>query len=210
MTEQIEHMADEITVLLNTALTKLEESIDKQYTDAIAELEAERKDLEQERAAIDDAAADEHLEMVLPAQSRQARREADELILAGDFEGARVKLETMVRAGNAPYAMDRRRDAITARLGAIDKEERGIAKEIFEQWLSEEVEPTCRASEHGLFLTLLDGLRDFFYKFQDRTNTVISNNRERPLLNQTTFCRLTADERSLEWQAGTRWYGGRR
>ena len=210
MTEHVQQMADAITALFDTTLNELVVLRDSRYADAIAELEAERKDLEQERAAIDEAAADENLEMVLPAQSRQARREADELILAGDFEGARVKLETMVRAGNAPYAMDRRRDAITARLGAIDKEERDIAKQVFEKWFAEEVQPVCRASEHGLFLTLLDGLKDSFYQFQDRTNTVISNNRERPLLNQTTFCRLTADERSLEWQAGTRWYGGRR
>ncbi len=110
----------------------------------------------------------------------------------------------------APGAMNERQRVITARIEAIAGERQTIARRIFETWYAE-CQTVVRAAEHGLFCTLLDGLKASFYEFQDRTGTGGTLDRPFSFLVQDHYLsNLTADEHSAEWNSGSRWYSGRR
>lgn len=204
---QIQQMADSITSLFSETLVALIERLVLQYEAEIAPLESERKALEEEYAAIEEAA--HNLKAILPAKERVAQRAADALLLEGKREEAAAKLTEAQQAADAPAAMNERQREIAARIDEIDNEKRDIARAIFEKWFAEQVQPVVRAGEHALFIILFDGLEKSFYSYQESTGTGTSNNRQRPLLHQGLIAGLTADERSAEWLAGTRRYGGR-
>lgn len=206
--DHVQPLADRIKSVFDDALAALIARRDQRYADETRALDAEREALVKEHATIGEAA--ENLRELLPAKEREAHRAADVLLLEGKREEAEAKLTEAQQAADAPAAMNERQREISARLEAIDSEKRTIAKQVYEEWFAG-VQPFVRAAEHGLFITLLEGLEASSYQFQECTNTGASNNPyRRPLVHPGYFAGLTADERSLEWQAGTKWYGGRR
>jgi len=196
---EVVDMAEEISGTLQSAFDVLIERRDQQYADAIAPLDAERDTLEQESTSI--AEARRNLERLLPAKAREAQRAADALLLAGKHEESTAKLTEAEDAANAPAAMIGRQREISARCEAIEQEKKAIARRIFESWYPD-AQRVIRAAEHGLLVILLDGVEDSMNDYQARTGE--------PLIKLSHRTNLTADERSPEWQAGNRWYGGGR
>jgi hypothetical protein len=189
-------MAEVIADVFSETLTGLITRRDEAYSAAIAPLDKEAEQLAQESAAISEAAR--NLEELLPARVRVSQSEHDRLLLAGDRAGAAAKLAEQQEAETAPAAMSRRQREITERLEAIENEKRDIAGRVFRAWYGE-VQTVIRAAEHGLFITLLDGIAASLFEFEPRAAT-----------NVNVLASLTADERSREWASGTKWYGGRR
>jgi len=205
----LEELTRQITSLFTDTLAALVEQRDSRYENEIAGLESERATLAKEYGAIEQAAG--NLKLVLPAMEREAERAADALTLAGKHEEARAKIAESGKARNAPLTMKTRQQAISARIETLRKEERDIARHIFNEWYRE-VQQVCRASEQGHFLILLDGLEQSFYDFQTRTDTALDrmNHPGEPgLVYSWHIAGLTADERSAEWKAARKWYGGR-
>ncbi|MFZ0963673.1 MAG: hypothetical protein WAO35_22645 [Terriglobia bacterium] len=200
-------MADQITNLFDQTLADLIAGRDSQYANEIAPLESERETLAAEYGAIEEARG--NLEKVLPAMRREAERQADGFLVIGEREKAEAKLAEAERAEHAPQEMAARQKEISARVEAIQKQEHDIARRTFEAWYAE-VQHVSRAVEQGHFIVFLDGLEKSFRDFQERTDTGASNNRQGPLIRQAHIAGLTGPERSAEWQAGNRWYGGRR
>jgi hypothetical protein len=196
---EVEDVALQIGGILTDAFTLLVDRRDRQYADAIEPLDTERDALEQESTSI--AFARRNLERLLPAKAREAQRAADALMVAGDAEGAKAKITEAEEAANAPGAMSERQRDITARIEAIDREKGAIARRIFEAWYGD-AQRVIRAAETGLFVTLLNGVEESVIDYQARTGV------EGTLMKLFHVTNLTADERSAEWKAGTRWYGG--
>lgn len=204
---EIQDAAEEITGTLQAAFDILIERRNSKYAAAIAELDAEIETLGQERAAIGEAA--QNLAELLPARVRVAQAEHDRLLLAGDREGAAVKLAEQKEAEAAPGAMSARKSEISARIEAIEAEKREIAKGVFASWHAE-LQSIIRATEHGLFLDLLDSARAAMYAYQERHG--LGSTLADPygfLVKDSHLQNLTAPERSAEWASGHRWYGGR-
>lgn len=198
----VEDIAEEISGTLQGAFDILVERRDTAYADAIGGLESEAAELRKEYAAIEKAAGD--LAAVLPAQAREAQRQADVLLLAGKHQEAQAKLAEQREAETAPAIMKARQRAISARLEQVAGEKQAIAKTVFEQFYLE-AQQIVRAVETGFFVALLDGLERDSYDFQQRTG--IPTN---PILQQNRLAGLTAPERSIEWRTGQKWYKGRR
>ena len=197
--DEIQGMAVQIGGTLEAAFALLIERRDRQYAEAIEPLDAERETLEQESAAIRETRV--NLERLLPAKAREAQRAADALLLAGKHKEAAAKLTEAEVAANAPAAMTDRQREISARCEAIEQEKKAIARRIFESWYPD-AQRVIRAAEHGLLVILLDGVEDSMNDYQARTGETLIK-----LAHRTN---LTADERSPEWQAANRWYGGGR
>ncbi len=198
---EITDVVEEIGGTLQAAFDLLIERRDRQYAAAIEPLDAERDTLELESASIGEARR--NLERLLPAKAREAQRAADALMVAGRHDAAQLKLTEAEEAANAPAAMTERQREISTRCEAIDREKGAIARRIFDQWFSD-AQHVIRAAEHGLFVTLLNGVEDSMIDYQARTGT------GETLIKLFHITNLTADERSAEWAAGNRWYGGRR
>jgi len=198
---EVQDVAEEIGGTLQAAFDLLIERRDQQYAAAIEPLDAERDTLEKESTAIGEARRS--LERLLPAKAREAQRVADALLLAGKHDAAQRKLTEAEEAANAPEAMSERQREISTRCEAIDREKGAIARRIFDSWYCD-AQHVIRAAEHGLFVTLLNGVEDSMTEYQVRTGS------EGTLVKLSHRTNLTADERSLEWQAGYRWYGGGR
>ena len=197
--DEIQGMAVQIGGTLEAAFALLIERRDRQYAEAIEPLDAERETLEQESAAIRETRV--NLERLLPAKAREAQRAADALLLAGKHKEAAAKLTEAEVAANAPAAMTDRQREISARCEAIEQEKKAIARRIFESWYPD-AQRVIRAAEHGLLVILLDGVEDSMNDYQARTGETLIK-----LFHRTN---LTAPERSPEWTAGNRWYGGGR
>jgi hypothetical protein len=197
---EVEDMALQIGGILTDAFTLLIERRDRQYTEAIEPLDAERETLEQESRAIGETRR--NLIQLLPAKVREAQRAADALMVAGDAEGAEAKLTEAEEAANAPGAMSERQRDITTRIEAIDREKGAVARRIFEAWYLD-AQRVIRAAETGLLVTLLNGVEESVIDYQARTGV------EGTLMKLGHIRSLTADERSAEWSSATRWYGGR-
>ena len=114
-------MAEYIGQAIDETFAALIERRDSQYAAAIAPLDAERESLSQEHAAIGEAA--QNLAELLPAKARVAQAEHDRLLLAGDREGAAVKLAEQKEAEHAAEAMRARQREIFNRLEAITERE---------------------------------------------------------------------------------------
>ena len=196
---EVTDMAEEIGGTLEAAFALLIERRDRHYADAIEPLDVERDTLEQESASIGEARV--NLERLLPAKAREAARAADALLLAGKREASEAKLAEAAEAANAPEAMKERQREISARCEAIEQEKKAIARRIFESWYPD-AQRVIRAAEHGLLVILLDGVEDSMNDYQARTGETLIK-----LFHRTN---LTAPERSPEWTAGNRWYGGGR
>lgn len=199
-------MAEYIGQAIDETFAALIERRDSQYAAAIAPLDAERESLSQEHAAIGEAA--QNLAELLPARARVAQAEHDRLLLAGDREGAAVKLAEQKKAEDAPEAMRARQREISNRIEAITEEKKEQARRIFADWYPD-CQQVVRIIEHGLFVTVLDGLRKSFFDFQSLTDTGGDGVRN-TLFHQDHIAALTAGERSPEWQTAVRWYGVRR
>jgi ABC-type transporter Mla subunit MlaD len=117
-----------ITSTVNDLLQQLRDS----YTAAVAKLESERDVLEQESATIQTAANE--LRIPLPAQAREAQRQADKLLLAGKPEEAAAKYALQRQAESAPGKLEQRCRAISARIGEIASEKEAIARRVYDQW----------------------------------------------------------------------------
>jgi hypothetical protein len=203
---EISNIAEEITGNLQTSFDVLIRRRDQQYADAIAPLDAERDTLEQESAFIEVERV--NLERLVPSLSRVAQSQADALLIAGKDEEAQAKFAEAEEAANAPAAMTERQREISARIEAIEREKKTIARRIFETWYAD-VQHIIRAAEHGLFVTLLNGIEDSMIDFQARTGTTSPNGLTGGLFHSGHVVGLTANDRSPEWQAASRWYGGR-
>jgi hypothetical protein len=206
---EVEDCADEIVGTLEAAFDLLIERREAALTAAGAPLDAEKESLRQEYTSIGEAA--QSLELLLPAKARIAQSEADQFTVVGKSEEAKAKLEEMRQAENAPEVMRARQREIAARIQALEAEKQSAARTIFETTWYSEAQSVVRAAERGLFCTLLDGLKASFYEYQERTGT--GGTLDRPfsfLVKDLHLQNLTAPERSEEWQAGSRWYGGGR
>jgi uncharacterized protein YicC (UPF0701 family) len=203
MTEDTqETMANAITKLFDDALRQLVTSRDERYSDAIKELDDEASTMAREYEQLEnDIKASED---VLPSKERLIQRQVDELVVNGD-PAAKEKFAELAEFKRKPAVMRERLSVIQDRFQSIDQEKCDIAKRIFEEWYSE-LQPVVRSAEHGLLITLLNGLAESFYQYQTRTGTGTSDNRHRPLLNQGHITGLTADGRSAEYAAGRHWY----
>ncbi len=204
---EIQDIAKEIGGILEVAFDVLIERRDTAYAAASEPLDSERENLVREHGDIGAAAGT--LRELLPARARQAQFEADRLMLEGKSEEARTKLEQMREAESAPGAMQVRQDEIAGRIKEIDAAKRATARLIFGEWYVG-CQHVIRAAETGLFVTLLDGLRDSFFTFQSATDTGPDGSGLGGLFNSTHFENLTAPERSAEWRTARTWYGGRR
>jgi len=125
-TEPIEPIT--IVSTVNELLQQLRDS----YTAAVAKLEAERDALEQESQGIQAAA--NKLRIPLPAQAREAQRQADKLLLAGKPEEAAAKYAKQRQAESAPGKLEDRRRTIAVRIGEIASEKEAIARRCFAEW----------------------------------------------------------------------------
>ena len=191
---------------IDDTFAALIERRDSQYAAAIAPLDADRESLSQEHAAIGEAA--QNLAELLPARARVAQAEHDRLLLAGDREGAAVKLAEQNEAEHAAEAMRARQREISNRIEAIREEKKERARRIFADWYLD-CQKVIRPIERGLFVVILDGLQKSFFDFQNATDTAGDGGRN-PLFHQGHLAGLTADERSAEWLSGSKWYGRRR
>ena len=203
----VEDACEEISITASEAFKFLIERREAALAAAIAPLDAEEQSLRQEYVSIGDAARS--LELLLPAKARIAQSEADQLTVAGKSEEAKAKLEEMRQAESAPTAMRERQKEIAERIEAIEGEKRAIARRIFETWYSE-CQAVVRAGETGLFITLLNGLRESFVEYEQRTDT--GGTLTHPfsgLVQNRHLENLTAPDRSDSWVAGSGWYGGR-
>lgn len=204
-TEIIKDVAEELRDSLQEAYDVLIERRDRQYADAIEPLDVEAEALRQEHVSL--GAAARNLELLLPATAREAQREADRLMLDGKHEEAAAKIAEAEEARSAPAAMKERQQAITARIAAIESEKKDAARRVFRSW-HQDCQKIIRPIERGLFVTILDGLQDSFYEFQARTGTA-GDGVLNTLFKLGDITDLTANEHSLEWKSGHRWYGGR-
>ncbi len=196
----VEVMAARITTTCDETFGTLIERRDTQIAAETAPLDSERESLLREHTEITESA--HKLEMLLPARARQAQREADALTLAGKPEEAATKLAEMREAEAAPDAMKTRQQAISARIEAIGEEKKAIAKRVFADWYSA-LQSIIRAAEHALFIDLLDSGVDEMRAYQARHGLTV-------LVKDHHIRNLTADERSVKWDSGSRWYSGRR
>jgi hypothetical protein len=205
---EVEDCADEIGGTAEGAYDLLIERREAALAVAIAPLHAEKESLLAEYRSIGEAA--QNLENLLPATARVAQAEADKLMVAGQHEAAQVKIKEAEEAANAPGAMRARQGEIANRLEAIEAEKQTAARRIFGEWYEKDVQPVVRAAEHGLFITLLDGLRESFVEYEQRTGT--GGTLTQPfsgLVQNRHIENLTAPDRSDSWVAGSRWYAGR-
>ena len=178
------------------------------FAAAIEPLDSEREALAEESAGIEESART--LELLLPAAAREAQREADRLMLDGKADEAAAKLEESKTAAETPGLMRRRQREIAARIEQIGEEKKAVARCIFDTWYAE-LQHVIRASEHGLFIGLLDKARDEMYAYQNRHG--LQGTLDHPysfLVKDSHLQNLTAHERSAEWNSASRWYGGRR
>ena len=137
-------------------------------------------------------------------------READRLFVEGNLAEGEAKLAEAQQAAHGPEAMSERQREIRDRVEALDREKKAIAKTVFDAWYAE-LQHVIRASEHALFIELLDSSRDEMYAFQNRHG--LTGTLDKPydfLVKDHHIAGLTAPERSSEWQSGNRWYAGRR
>jgi len=205
---EIQSIAQEISDTLQEALNILVERRDTAYAAAIKPLDSEAELLAKESSAITEAA--QNLEALLPAQAREAQRQADVLLLGGKHEAAQVKMAEQREAEAAPAKMRERQREISKRLETIGEEKKGIARRTFESWYGE-AQSVVRAAEGGLFCTLLDGLRKSFYAYQESTDTGATLDQPYGfLVKDFILTNLTAPANSKEWRSGNLWYGGRR
>lgn len=198
-------MSEYVGQVIDETFAALIERRDSQYAAAIAPLDAERESLSQEHADIGEAA--QNLAELLPARARVAQAEHDRLLLAGDREGAAVKLSEQKEAEHAPEAMRARQREISNRLEKITEMKRATARRIFEEWYPD-CQKVVRVLERGLFIVALEALRKSFFDFQSLTDTGGDGVRN-TLFHQDHIAGLTAGERSEEWQTAVRWYGRR-
>jgi hypothetical protein len=117
-----------ITSTVDALLQQLRDS----YTTATAKLASERAELEEESQGILKKAND--LRIPLPAQAREAQRQADKLLLAGKPEEAAAKYALQRQAESAPGKLEDRRRTIAVRCGQIAAEEEAIARRVYDQW----------------------------------------------------------------------------
>ena len=117
-----------ITSTVDALLQQLRDS----YTTATAKLASERAELEEESQGILKKAND--LRIPLPAQAREAQRQADKLLLAGKPEEAAAKYALQRQAESAPGKLEDRRRTIAVRIGEIAREKEAIARRVYDQW----------------------------------------------------------------------------
>jgi hypothetical protein len=202
----VEDLAAEIESTLARAFDVLVARRDTAFATAIEPLELEAQELARESRSISQAA--QNLEKLLPAMAREAQRQADVLLLAGKREEAQAKIAEQRQAEAAPATMKAREQAISNRIEAISEEKKEQARRIFADWYLD-CQKVIRPIEHGLFVVLLDGLRESFFHFQAATDTA-GDGVLNTLFKQYHIAGLTADERSEEWRLGSTWYGVRR
>jgi hypothetical protein len=197
-TELLEEVEAEISRIFPRALVALVDELDRRYNDGVAPLDREADGLVVEYAAI--TAEAEKLSAVLPALGREAQREADRLVLAGDQSAAGVKLAEMQEAEKLPIEMQKRQREISDRYDLIPGEKVAVAQNVYEQ-MYPEMQALVRTAETAFFVRLLDGLARAAEDFQQKTGSA-----QNPILQLNRMSALTADAKSPEWQSAQRWY----
>jgi hypothetical protein len=200
-------MAEYIKEVITEARDQLLADRDAQIAAANAPLDRERAELEAEYRALGEASR--NLAELLPAKARIAQAEHDRLLLAGDREGADLKLAEQKEAERAPEGMLARQREIAEHLAEIEEKKKAVARRVFQRWHAN-LQQLIRATEHVLFIELLEGSLSEFYRFQERYG--LGATAEKPhshLVQNSLVSNLTAPERSEEWKAGTKWYSGR-
>jgi hypothetical protein len=121
-------MEQSITEIVTTKLQELRTT----FAAATLALDTERDKLEEESQGILKQA--NKLRLPLPAQAREAQRQADKLLLAGKPEEAAAKYALQRLAERAPAEMEQRCRTIAARIGEIASEKEAIARRCFAEW----------------------------------------------------------------------------
>jgi len=202
--DPVQDIANGIIETIQSAYDDLLECRDAELSDATAPLEAEEQSLREESASLIEATS--NLELLLPAQEREAQRHADAALLAGKLEEASAKRQEYETARHAPEAMKERQQEIAQRFAVIAGERQAIARRVFETWYSN-LQKVIRATEKGLFIELLNKSRDEMYAYQERHS--LGGTTENPygfLVKDSYVVDLTAPDRSQEWLSGHRWY----
>jgi septal ring factor EnvC (AmiA/AmiB activator) len=117
-----------ITVTVDSLIQELYRT----YAEAVSGLNVERGTLESESEAIQ--AKSDELKLLMPAQAREAQRQADVLLLAGKHEEAQTKREAQAKAERAPADLEQRRATIAERIEAIASEKGAIKLRVFAEW----------------------------------------------------------------------------
>ena len=189
-----DEMASSIVAFTSEALTKLNRQRESQYAESVVDLDEELTTLEAEASEIETQR--QTVVACLASASRIKRYEADVLTVAGDLEGARVKLEELAEVEAAPGKIEERLNEILNRINQINAEKHTVARRTAKEFLEASI-TLIRGSETGL-ADLLDRTRAILNNLETMTSSVIYQ----PAM-------LTADERSNEWITLRHHYVGR-
>jgi hypothetical protein len=214
MKQEIEEMGTQTEVMAERIRTAIVEAYEVLIRERDAQIEAgftprneEREILTAEHRSTGEAM--HNLAAILPARARQAQRIADDLLLAGKTEEAAAKHKEQEDAERAPESMKERLRDIEARFTAIEEEKKNIARRAFTNWLAK-LQSLIRVVEHGLFIELLDSSRAAMYSYQEQHG--LGGTLDNPygfLVKDFHIENLTAPAQSVEYNSGSRWYGGR-
>jgi hypothetical protein len=186
------------------AVDSLIQELRTTYADAVSELNAERGTLEEESQGIQ--AKSDELKLLLPAQAREAQRQADVLLLAGQHEEAQAKRDEQQHAERAPEQLVQRQREIATRLEAIDTEKKAIARRVFQAWL-----PGLREAlveEQRIMCEALDNAWGGIQTFASETGTI---GLPYSLITANLRSDMTAREHGPEratFERSQEWFGG--
>jgi hypothetical protein len=138
-------------ITITSTVDELLQQLRDSYTAAAETLEKERADLESESEGILKKANE--LRLPLPAQAREAQRQADKLLLAGKPEEAAAKYALQRQAESVPGKLEDRRRTIAARIYQISDQKEAQARRVFNEWY-----PSLRAALVGEQLAMVDAL----------------------------------------------------
>jgi len=191
-----------ITVTVDSLLQQLHTTL----AGAVAKLEAERAELEEESQGIQ-AAANE-LKLLLPAKGREAERAADVLLLQGKSQEAAAKIKEQQQAERAPAEMEQRCRTIVVRCGQIEAEKEAIARRCFAEWY-----PRLRAALVAEQAAMCDALDSAWVGIQRFAGAHGIAGQPGGILTAGLENDLTARDRGAERTLCGRlvdWFGGRR
>jgi hypothetical protein len=189
-----------ITVTVDSLLQQLHTTL----AGAVAKLEAERAELEEESQGIQ-AAANE-LKLLLPAKGREAERAADVLLLQGKSQEAAAKIKEQQQAERAPAEMEQRCRTIVVRCGQIEAEKEAIARRCFAEWY-----PRLRAAlvaEQLAMVDALDAAWTGIVRFSGETRTGGIGGVIKASMENDLTARDQGPERAIYGRLVS-WFGGR-
>jgi hypothetical protein len=193
-------MEQSITEIVTTKLQELRTT----FAAATLALDTERDKLEEESQGILKQA--NKLRLPLPAQAREAQRQADKLLLAGKPEEAAAKYALQRQAESAPGKLEQRCRTIAARIDQIASEKEAIARRCFAEWY-----PRLRAAlvaEQSAMCDALDAAWTGIVRFSGETGTGGIGGILKASMENDLTARDQGPERAIYGRLVS-WFGGR-